>query len=201
MALFPREKTPAPVAETEPDYDVMALRNLHDHPTLRPLVTRKVEVQRALHAKARECQRLTEALRALEHRETEQIAALGAAWDPAEYRQLKQALDEAEREERLLGAGVVAIDEQSDALHAEVREDIEKRMNDLRLPLVEQAVAALASMIESNRALHGIEALSQRLLGVARWHLVDPSLEPRLALMRRTLPLLAPAPPAADHVA
>jgi hypothetical protein len=160
----------------------------------KPLYARKTEVKDTLTAKGRERQRLAEALQALEHREAEQIAVLGAAWDPAEYRQLKHDLDEADREERLMAAGVVTLEEKIDALHAEVRADIERRMNGLRLPLVQQVVAALDSITAANRALHGIEGLSQRLLGFAKWHLVDPSLEPRLALTKRSLPLLRPAP-------
>lgn len=127
----------------------------------------------------------------LEHREAEAIVQLGGAWSPAAYRQLKDALADVEAEEKMLSAGLVALDEKMDALQAEVRDDIERRLNALRRPLVETVVQALDSIVEANRQLHGIEGLSLRLLQHSKHHLYDASLPHRLALMRRTAHLLA----------
>ena len=94
MARFARSDS-TPTADLEPgaeDYEVMQLRHLPEHPRLAPLYQRKAEVQGALQSKARERQRLAEALTALEHREVEEIAALGAGWDPAEHRKIKKTI-------------------------------------------------------------------------------------------------------------
>jgi hypothetical protein len=190
MTIFRAPSPPPEPAPTE-SYEVLALSRLTEHPLLAALYQRKGEVHEQLNVRARERQRLAEALTALEHREAEQIAALGADWDPAAYRDLKSQLADVEAEEKMLVGGVAVLDAQIDSLQDSVRDDIARRLDALRVPLVDAVVQALDSITAANRQLHAIEAKSQRLLQHSKHHLYDGGLEHRLALMKRSQHLLA----------
>jgi hypothetical protein len=190
MPLFTRTETPTAESTLAPDYDVMMLRRLRDHPWLTPLMARRQELSERLRLLTEEHQRLEEARTRYEATAAEDIAALGADWSPAAYRQLKADRDEVEAEERMVSGAMALLDQQVEETASRVRDDIEEALNRLRKPLVDQVVQALAAVVEVNRQLHAIEALSQGLLHHAKYHLVDGSLETRLALMRRSQHLL-----------
>jgi hypothetical protein len=189
---FRRTPTSSPVAEAGPTpaYDVMALRRVSDHPALQPLVQRRQTLVQRLQALEVDHTRLEVERRTLEHREAEQVAALGAEWNPAAYRELKHALNDNEDETATVRTGLDLLDQYIDEATSTTRDDIEAAFNRLRQPLLAQVIAALESIVDANRQIHAIEGLSQRLLQVGKYHLYDASLEPRLAQMQRTAYLM-----------
>jgi hypothetical protein len=179
----------------------MALRRLRDHPWLVPLVARRHALGERLRLLAQEHQRLEADVQRMEAAEVEQIAAVGGDWNPVAFRQAKAALDETATEERMITGALELLDQQMEEVTSRVRDDIEEHFNRLRKPLVDQIVAALETIVDVNRQLHGIEALSQALLQHAKYHLYDAGLPQRLVLMQRTQHLLALAELGTDNPA
>jgi hypothetical protein len=187
--------------ETAASYDVMTLRRLTDHPWLQPLLRRRQELGERLRLLTEEHQRLEEALTRAEATAAEELAVLGADWSPAAYRQLKTDREEIATEHRMVSGAVALLDQQMEEMTSRVQDDIEVALNRLRKPLLDHVVQALATVVEANRQLHAIEALSQALLHHAKYHLYDASLPQRLALMQRTQHLLALAALGTDDAA
>jgi hypothetical protein len=187
--------------ETAASYDVMTLRRLTDHPWLQPLLRRRHALGERLRLLTEEHQRLEEALTRYEATAAEELAVLGADWSPAAYRQLKTDREEIATEHRMVSGAVALLDQQMEEMTSRVQDDIEVALNRLRKPLLDHVVQALATVVEANRQLHAIEALSQALLHHAKYHLYDASLPQRLALMQRTQHLLALAALGTDDAA
>jgi hypothetical protein len=200
-----RPDTESPVAtdtlETAASYDVLTLRRLSDHPWLQPLLRRRHELGERLRLLTEEHQRLAEALTRYEATAAEELAVLGADWSPAAYRQLKTDREEIATEHRMVSGAVELLDQHMEEATSRVQADIERHLNALRKPLVALVVQALEAVVDANRQLHAIEALSQALLHHAKYHLYDASLPQRLALMQRTQHLLALAALGADDAA
>jgi flagellar biosynthesis GTPase FlhF len=191
MSMFTRTATPTVESTLDPGFDVMRLRRLRDHPWLRPLMVRRQDLSERLRLLEADRQRLEADVQRAEATEVEQIAVMGGEWNPAAFRQLKAALEETATEERMITGAQEVLDQKIEDVTSEVRHDVEERLNRLRKPLVEQIVAALESVVEANRQIHAIEALSQGLLQHAKYHLYDAGLPQRLVLMQRTQRLLA----------
>jgi hypothetical protein len=179
----------------------MALRRLSDHPALAPLVTRRQALVERLRALEDAHQRLTAERSALEQQEAQAVAVMGSAWSPTAYRQLKERLSDNESEAATIAAGLELLDQEIDAVTSMVRDELEAALNWRRKRLIDPVIAALETLVDGNRQIHALEALSQRLLQVAKYHLYDAGLEPRLALLKRSQHLLALAELGSDDTA
>jgi len=152
---------------------------------------RRTELHARLEQLARDRLTLQQTITDIEASQAASIADLGDAWTPPlNWRETKQALADVEATERMINSGLGPLDEQIDLAMSEAREAIEQALNRLRRPLVAIVQRAMVSMVEANAQLHSIEAKSNRLLGYARYHLTDGTLQQRLQLVERTAALL-----------
>ena len=175
--------------ETEITYDVMALRRTIDHPALEPLMSRRENLLQRQAALRQEQRQAAAFLHDFEHTRALELAE-EAPDALAQWGQLKAQVAEADRALGFNEVATRALEEQIDAVVPEVQEDIEARLNRLRLPLVEQVVEHLAAIEQANKELRAIEGRSHILLQQSKPWLVDLRLEGKLKLLRRSLHLL-----------